>query len=157
MISHLKRTQSYVVIFFKHDDSRYLFEYISSSDSSLRTLTAPLMSNSLFIFRTCESYTSFFCRSSSYLPSWIAFSGAGFSFCDYTPYSPLSSPSSEKTREINEQDSIVIPEKRGRLTIQFSPLNRIVSLRLHHPLNLLSQIFLRTQISSHFNDSDPIY
>jgi hypothetical protein len=92
---------NFEVNWFKHNDTKYVLEYSSSTPSKRpigkRTLTAPVDSRNMFSFWSTPGYQAFFSQASHYQPDWCAFPGDVHHIPSYE--------SDEETEQLREPDS----------------------------------------------------
>jgi hypothetical protein len=104
MLVTLLKQNDYSVQYFKHDDTKYVFEYTSPSlPSTKRTLTVPLNSKGMFTFRSKPGFANFMCKACSYLPDWHAFPGAVHVVPDSDDESSVT-PSAAQAREPDSEE-----------------------------------------------------
>ena len=87
------RLQAYDIQHSEHDDTKYIFNYKSSSSKCYRSVTVPLGNNGLFTLRTNEGYSSFMSRAASYNTDFAGFAGATHVIPDDEEASPSHIPS----------------------------------------------------------------
>jgi hypothetical protein len=68
MLVDLMRKKEYLLDYFKHSDTEYLFEYIpkGGSNTDKRVLTVLIDGRNLFSFRSQAGYTNFMCMACTY-------------------------------------------------------------------------------------------